>query len=258
MVEPIVLASNDCHEFRIASLDDLWINVSGTYDISAGAILKNGRPENIQSNNKITRSIGVTYPTNSQSSYNYNSSNGNYCNASNGNCSGSTTYYCIPGTSNCSTTPYSTYNNSTYYCNSSNNYCANNNYNGSTTYYRNNICPAYDNACNNNYYNSTNTQYRDSDNRYCTYSNNYCNDNKKDRPIRECTSANNYCKDNYYYNNNNYYNNNQYNLQILSFRVYIRIQVINILLPRYVIGVVICGTLFHFEQILLHPIWVRA
>lgn len=239
MTEPIILATNDCHEFRIASVEELGIRASGSYDILAGAILKNGRNEKTMSNNKITRSMSITYPsiytsfsqgqsyyqnnTNyyCNSSNNYCSTNNSYynnaayyCNSSNkycyrdpysntntyictnnycsGNTYGSTTYYCIPGTSNCSTTPYSNYN-TNYYCNANNNYCANTSYNGSTTYYRSNICPTWDVACNNSYYNSTNTQYQNGST-YCTYSNNYCN--------------------NYNYNNNYNYGYNQPDLVV--------------------------------------------
>ncbi len=220
-VEPVLLWTNDCHEFRMASLDELGITTSGTYNISAGAILKDGRVEKSKDNNKITRSVNIIYPSNSapsvnssyyyQNNNNYNNNsicnfNNNYCsNTSNNNTYGSTTYYCTPGTTNCSTVPYNNnnnYNNNAYYCNASNGYCSTNNsyYNGSTTYYRSNICPPYDNACNNSYYSSTNTQYRDNSNRYCTYANNYCNDNNSYN-----NSYNNYN----YYNNNN---NNQYDL----------------------------------------------
>lgn len=209
-VEPVLLGTNDCHEFRMASVDELGIRSSGVYDISAGAILKDGRVEKSKDNNKITRSVNIVYPSNAapsvnssyyyQNNNNYNNIcnlNNNYCsNTSNNNTYGSTTYYCIPGTTNCSTVPY---NNSAYYCNASNSYCSTNNsyYNGSNTYYRSNICPPYDTACNNSYYNSTNTQYRDNSNRYCTYANNYCND---------------YNSYNTSYNNYNYYNNTQNDL----------------------------------------------
>ncbi|MDD5377430.1 MAG: CARDB domain-containing protein [Candidatus Gracilibacteria bacterium] len=233
LVEPVALGTNDCHEFRAASVDELGITTSGTYDISAGAILKNGRIERTTNNNKITRSVNIAYPavyTPSSQGSNYyyqgNNTNSYYCNSSNNYCSsnnylnnntyycsssnsysstaycpgnnyGSTTYYCIPGTSNCSTTPYSNYNynyNNTSYCNYSNNYCNNTNYNGSTIYYRANICPPGDFACNNTYYNSTNTPYQNG-NTYCTYSNNYCNN-----------SYNNTYNGNYNYNYNYIYN----------------------------------------------------
>lgn len=209
MTEPIILGANDCHEFRVATVDELGITTSGTYSIAAGAVLKNGRTEKVTNNNKMTRSMNITYPAiytsfSQGSSYYYQgNTSGNYCNSSNNYCSSnnylnnntyycssnntysstaycpnntysnSTTYYCIPGTSNCSTVPHSNYNN-TSYCNYSNNYCNNNTYNGSTTYYRANICPTWDVACNNSFYNSTNTPYQNG-NTYCTYSNNYCN-----------------------------------------------------------------------------------
>lgn len=244
-VEPVVLATNDCHEFRIASLDDLGITTSGTYEISAGAVLKQGRTEGATGNNKITRSVSVTYPSKysstSQSSIYYQNNNSVYCNSANNYCSSynylnnntyycsnnnsysansycsnntytnnsSTTYYCIPGTSNCSTNP-GYVNNNLNYCNASNSYCANGNYyNSPVTYYRNNICPREDYACNYSYYNDTNTQYRNDSNTYCTYSNNYCNNYRKNKETRDCTYSNNYCNNS---NSNNYNNNNaQYN-----------------------------------------------
>lgn len=195
MVEPIILATNDCHEFRVASVQDLGINTSGTYTIFAGAILKDGRVENVTDNNKISRSVDIAYPSKyspiiQTPAYYYSpyTNNTYYCNPGNNYCSGntygsSTTYYCIPGTSNCSTVPY----NNSYYCNPSNNYCGTNYYNAPITYYRANICPPGDYVCNRNYYNSTNTQYQNG-NVYCTYLNNYCNN----------------------YSYYNYYNNSQY------------------------------------------------
>ena len=181
MVEPIILGTNECHEFRVASIQDLGIHTSGIYEISAGALLKDGKVEKAKDNNKVTQSINITYPSkysqNIQIPTYYPSNNYNngttYCNVGNNYCSNSTTYYCIPGTNNCSTLPYST--NNTYYCNANNNYCANSSYNGWTIYHRANICPPNDYICNQSYYNSTNTQYRDAHNRNCTYSNNYCN-----------------------------------------------------------------------------------
>lgn len=248
-IESVLLDTNECHEFRVASVDDLGITTSGTYTIQAGVVLKDGRMESVKDNNKISKSVNIIYPslytgTEYNSSYNYSTSNNyNYnCNSSTGYCpnnttNGSTTYYCIPGTTNCSTAPYATYNNNSYYnnnCNSSNNYCGNTSYNGSYTYYRANICPAGDYACNNSYYNSTNTPYQ-YNNTYCTYSNNYCNTNYRTGPsdTTNCTTANDFCRapntnysngSNYNYNNNynyNYNNNNQYDLpDLVVQRVY--------------------------------------
>lgn len=193
-VESVLLDTNECHEFQMASVDDLGITTSGTYEISAGAILKDGRAENVKDNNKIIRSVNIIYPSKYSGARNYyGTDNGTYYN--NSTYGNSTTYYCIPGTSNCSTTPYSNYyNNNSSYCTSSNNYCNNSTYyNGSYTYYRNNICPTWDYSCNYDYYNSTNTPYQ-YNNSYCTYSNNYCNTNT------------------YYNNNSGYYNNSYYEL----------------------------------------------
>lgn len=211
VVEPILLDTNNCHEFQVASIEELGITTSGMYNIAAGALLKNGRVEKVKDNNKMIKSVDIIYPSKyipiiqSPVYYSPNTSNSSYCNSSNNYCSGtiygnSATYYCIPGTSNCSTVPSSNYNN-TYYCNSSNNYCANNNYNTSMTYYRANICPSWDAACNNSYYNSTNIPYQNSNNQYCTYSNNYCN-NYQNSNTNYCDSTNNYCN-NYNYNQNN-------------------------------------------------------
>lgn len=203
-IESILLDTNDCHEFQVASVDDLGITTSGTYEFQAGVVLKDSRIENVKSNNKLTRSVNIVYPSKYSgiqfdSNYNYYSNNNNcnygnrYC--LNGGTYGSTTYYCIPGTTTCSTTPYnnSSYNNS--YCTSGNNYCGNNTYNGSYTYYRSNICPRDDYACNRDYYNSTNTQYQ-YNNTYCTYSNNYCN-NSNNNVTTNCNYSNNYCNNNY-------------------------------------------------------------
>ena len=209
IVEPIILGTNECHEFRIASLRELGISRSEMYDISAGALLKDGRTEKVKYNNKLTRSVNIVYPSRYTSvpqaptyytpdNTSCNSLN-NYCSSTtygnNNNIGNSTTYYCIPGTSNCSTTPYTTYNNNAY-CNTGNNNCTNTLYNGSNTYYRSNICPPGDVACNNSYYNSTNTPYQNN-NTYCTYSNSYCNNN-----------TSNY---NYNFSNTSNYNNSNYN-----------------------------------------------
>lgn len=190
------------------------------YNITGGALLKNTRAEKVKDNNKIIKSVDIAYPSKyipiiqSPIYYSPNTSNSSYCNSSNNYCSGtiygnSTTYYCIPGTSNCSTIPSSNYSNN-YNCNSSNNYCNNYNYSNNTsmTYYRANICPSWDVACNNNYYNSTNTPYQNNNNQYCNSSNNYCNNNQNNN-TQYCNSSNNYCNtyNSYYY----YSNNTQYN-----------------------------------------------
>lgn len=228
-VESVLLDTNECHEFQIASVDDLGITTSGTYDISAGAMLKDGRAESVKDNNKITRSVVITYPSKysatqygyNNNNYNYSTGNSYYCNSSNNycgsnnlsnnntyycsynntysstnNCSngtygGSTTYYCIPGTSNCSTTPYSNYyNNDSNYCNSSNNYCNNN----STTYYNGSYTYYRSNICPTGDYACNNSYYNSTNTPY-QYNNTYC------------TYSNNYCNA---YNNGNY-NNGNYN-----------------------------------------------
>lgn len=62
-VESVLLDTNDCHEFRVASVDDLGITTSGTYEIQAGVVLKDSRIENVKNNNKLNRSISIIYPT---------------------------------------------------------------------------------------------------------------------------------------------------------------------------------------------------
>lgn len=184
-VVPIVLEADKCHEFQVASLDDLGITTSGMYDISAGAVLKEGRIENNKTNNKFTKSVSIVYPSTNApvlqnpvyySPNNYYSNGTYYCNTTDRQCyrdvyPGSTTYYCPATNPSCLNNPY------------------NSPYNGSNTYYRSNICPPGDYACNNNYYNSVNNQYRSDDYyRSCTYSNGYCNNNYYDRNDRHNTA----------------------------------------------------------------------
>ncbi len=38
-IESVLLDSNECHEFRVASVDDLGIRSSGNYEIQAGVVL---------------------------------------------------------------------------------------------------------------------------------------------------------------------------------------------------------------------------
>lgn len=212
VVAPIVLEADNCHEFQVASVDELGITTSGMYDISGGAVLKDGRIEKIKTNNKFAKSVSIIYPStnapalqnpvyynnsydnnynnNYNSNYhnNYYNNDGRYCDSSNNYCSntsyrgGSNTYYCNPVNQNCYRDTYHGGSN-TYYCPTGNNYCSNTPYNGSYNYSRSNICPPGDYACNHSYYNSTNNQYQNY-NSNCTYSNNYCNNpdyNRKNR-----------------------------------------------------------------------------
>lgn len=203
IVAPIVLEADNCHEFQVASVDELGITTSGMYEISGGAVLKDGRIEKVKTNNKFIKTVSIIYPStnapalqnpvyynnNYNNNYrtNYYDTDGRYCDYSNNYCSN--TYYCNSVNQNCYRDTYRG-GSSTYYCPAGNNLCLNNTYNGSYNYYRSNICPTWDTACNNSYYNSINTQYRD--NTHCTYSNNYCQNNSN------CTYSNNYCNNSDY------------------------------------------------------------
>lgn len=176
-VESAVLVMDNCHEFQVASLDELGIIRSGRYNLSAGVLLKGGRTENNLSNNKITRVVDIVYPSKN-----------------------------LPATISYPTYSYQS-NSVVPYCTASNNYCNNNlYYNNSNFYYRNNICPSWDVACNNSYYDSINNTAT----RYCTSSNNYCNNydpyynsnsNYYSNNGTYCNYSNNYCNNYPYYNN---------------------------------------------------------
>ncbi|MDP2104133.1 MAG: hypothetical protein Q8K26_04400, partial [Candidatus Gracilibacteria bacterium] len=189
---PITWGAGSCDDFQVASIGELGITTSGRYHIAVGALIPGGRAEKTKDNNKITRTLDITYPSK----------------------------YITPSTS----TTYSNTNNSFLpYCTSANNYCNyyyNQNYNYGTTYYRNNICPVGDIACNNNYFNSANSS---NGNVYCNSGNNYCNNYNYNYSNTYCNSSNNYCN-NYNYNqdynqnynsycnsSNNYCNNYNYN-----------------------------------------------
>lgn len=108
---PVPWSVNSCHDFRIASIEELHITTSGNYTIAAKAVLKNGREEEITSNNRKIQSVPIVFPSKDLPE--------------------------IPRepTYNISTS-------SSIYCTASNNYCATDSrFNSATTYYRNNICP---------------------------------------------------------------------------------------------------------------------
>ncbi|NDK19345.1 hypothetical protein GW819_00725 [Candidatus Gracilibacteria bacterium] len=217
---PIAERANNCQNYQITSIEGVRITTSGTYNITAAAILKKGRTEKTISNNKITRSLYISYPSKAlaipaptPTYYNSNSSSvncttsNNYCN-NNYNSSNIYNTYCNASNNYCNNT--NVYNPNNIYCNSSNGYCSNNNFNGSANLRRSNICPPDDIACNDYFYNNSSNFYQNSSN-YCNSSNNYCNNSNVNYNYNSsqsiyntyCNASNNYCNTIY---NTNYYN----------------------------------------------------
>lgn len=188
--DSIVLGTNECQEFRVASVEELGITTSGVYNITAWALLKDGIMERITDNNKITKAVQISCPTRVQP----------------------TPIYYFPNYN--STTPSSNNNNfnnniswNNDLCSPANNYCSNsrnnsnsNNYNNSN-FNNNNNNPNFNNNWSQNFNNNNNGSWN---NDLCSPANNYCSNSRNN-------SNNNYNNPNFNNNNNNNFNNNYNN-----------------------------------------------